>query len=66
MLSLPCPECCDERQFEQPLCEDDHGHDCPEWLCVDCGYALMMATYPEFDVPVSRRAPVLISDRSAA
>jgi hypothetical protein len=66
MLSLPCPECCDERLFEQPFCEDDHGQDCPEWLCVDCGYALMMGTYPEFDVPATRRAPVLISDRSAA
>ena len=37
MLSLPCPECCDERPFDQPFCEDGHGLDCPEWLCTDCG-----------------------------
>ena len=69
MLLLPCPECCDERTFEQPLdsigeCEDGHGLDCPEWLCVECGYAMLLATYPEIEHPSPVR--VLLSDRSAA
>jgi hypothetical protein len=69
MLLLPCPECCDERTFEQPLdsigeCEDGHGLDCPEWMCVDCGYAMLLATYPEIERP--SRVGILLSDRSAA
>jgi hypothetical protein len=56
MLLLPCPECCDERPFDQPLCQDGHGADCPEWFCADCGMALLVGTYPEFDLPPSRTA----------
>jgi hypothetical protein len=37
---LMCPECRDESVFEQPPCEDGHGHDCPEWYCVACGFAV--------------------------
>lgn len=36
----PCPDCGDERPFEQPPCADGHGPDCAEWVCVDCGTAL--------------------------
>jgi hypothetical protein len=63
-MLLPCPECRDEREFEQPLCEDGHGVDCPEWMCADCGYALLLATYPEVDavVPVQ---PARLAPRSA-
>ena len=64
MLLLPCPECCDERTFEQPPCEDGHDDNCPEWLCIECGYGMLLATYPEVDLPAPR--PVLVSDRSAA
>lgn len=39
---LPCPGCRDERAFEQPPCMDGHGVDCPEWVCVDCGTALLV------------------------
>jgi hypothetical protein len=65
-MLLPCPECCDERPFDQPFCEDGHGLDCPEWLCTDCGAALFVATYPEFDVPPARRALPELTARTAA
>ncbi len=38
---LSCPECRDDSPFEQPPCEDGHGHDCPEWFCVSCGFAVL-------------------------
>lgn len=57
-MLLPCPDCCDERVFDQPLCEDGHGHDCPEWFCVDCGYAMLLAGYPELDAVVVRPTPL--------
>jgi hypothetical protein len=28
--------------FEQVVCEDGHGFDCPEWVCVQCGDALVI------------------------
>ena len=28
--------------FEQPGCTDDHGGDCPEWTCVQCGDAMFV------------------------
>ena len=41
-----CPSCDMEREFEQPPCVDGHGQDCPEWLCVECGLAMVA----EFDL----------------
>ncbi len=41
-MDRQCPECRDERPFEQPPCMDDHGADCPEWICVECGFAIMV------------------------
>jgi hypothetical protein len=46
---LWCPECGDERGFEQPPCVDGHGGDCPERACVDCGFAVVLATAPLAD-----------------
>lgn len=43
-----CPTCGEQRAFEQPPCVDGHGNDCPEWFCIDCGYAVVV----EFDVEV--------------
>ncbi|SBW22487.1 MULTISPECIES: hypothetical protein [Protofrankia] len=37
---LMCPQCGDERGFEQPPCCDGHGADCPDRACVDCGTAV--------------------------
>jgi hypothetical protein len=64
MLLLRCPECRDDRTFEQPLCDDGHGVDCPEWLCVECGYGMLLATYPEIEQPGP--VPALVTVRRAA
>ena len=38
---LQCPACVDERPFVQPDCVDGHAADCPEWMCLDCGTAVL-------------------------
>ncbi|MCZ2859853.1 hypothetical protein [Blastococcus sp. VKM Ac-2987] len=41
----PCPSCGDDRDFVQPPCIDGHtddGGECPEWVCADCGSALVV------------------------
>ena len=43
--SWPCPTCDDVAVFVQPPCADGHtedGGECPEWICVDCGSALLI------------------------
>jgi hypothetical protein len=37
-----CSTCQGDVAFEQPECIDDHGTDCPEWVCVQCGDALLL------------------------
>jgi hypothetical protein len=42
--SWPCPPCGEIREFVQPPCADGHtddGGECPEWICVDCGSAVV-------------------------
>ncbi|HET7530775.1 MAG TPA: hypothetical protein VFJ98_07425 [Mycobacteriales bacterium] len=41
MTTMQCPVCQDERVVEQPPCDDEHAI-CPEWLCTDCGAALLV------------------------
>ena len=36
-----CPECREERTFETPPCPDGHA-DCPERVCVACGFAVLV------------------------
>jgi hypothetical protein len=36
-----CPGCRAERVFEMPPCADEHGADCPERACVECGGAVV-------------------------
>jgi hypothetical protein len=41
----PCPTCDDVTDFVQPPCADGHtddGGECPEWICADCGDALLI------------------------
>lgn len=45
-LTLHCSVCDDERAFEQPPCADDHGADCPEYACVECGLAIVVGDAP--------------------
>ncbi|MQA83607.1 MAG: hypothetical protein GEV03_02975 [Streptosporangiales bacterium] len=51
-----CSTCGEERGFEQPPCEDGHGPDCPEWVCVECGSAILMG-FDLDDVEVPADAP---------
>jgi hypothetical protein len=37
-----CSSCQDDVLFEQPDCVDGHDLDCPEWVCVQCGDALLI------------------------
>lgn len=37
-----CTTCEDDVAFEQPGCPDDHESDCPEWVCLQCGDALLI------------------------
>lgn len=37
-----CVTCAADASFEQPECIDEHGVDCPEWVCVQCGDALVV------------------------
>ena len=45
----PCPTCDDITSFVQPPCVDGHtddGGECPEWICVDCGTAVVAGDVP--------------------
>jgi len=35
-----CTGCRADSEFEQPVCGDGHGRDCPDLVCVVCGLAL--------------------------
>ena len=37
-----CTICRGDMAFEQPDCVDAHGVDCPEWVCVECGDAVLV------------------------
>lgn len=37
-----CVSCADDRHFEMPPCEDDHGFDCLDLACVECGHAIVV------------------------
>ena len=50
-----CPTCAEEQLFEQPPCADGHA-DCPEWVCLRCGFALLVGVLDE--APESRRVDV--------
>jgi len=49
-----CSTCADERPFERPLCEDGHGADCPDWVCLECGAGVYVAWLPQPAVPAAR------------
>lgn len=43
LMTRHCSICSAERLFEQPPCVE-HDPDCPEWVCVDCGAALLFGS----------------------
>lgn len=46
-----CTTCRGDAPFEQPGCIDGHA-DCPEWVCVECGDAVLVG----FALPEPARA----------
>jgi hypothetical protein len=59
MIEVYCPECADLKQFEQPPCAEGHGADCPEWMCLSCGTALLIG------VPAEPATPLACHSRAA-
>jgi hypothetical protein len=37
-----CGTCAAETVFERPWCADGHGDLCAEWVCTDCGTAVIV------------------------
>ena len=59
LATLPCPTCGQDTDFEQPPCADGHtedGGECPEWVCLDCGTALLGGTPPRAGRVATARA----------
>jgi len=60
-----CLTCASITGFEQPPCADRHGRDCPERLCVRCGAAVLVGSWPPVRrgvVPAPRRrAPIHVA-----
>ena len=61
-----CATCLDETMFEQPECHDQHGGECPEWVCVSCGEALLLGFVPPERVHRRRRAARTVGHRVVA
>lgn len=40
-LQAWCSICRTDATLEPVPCEDGHGSDCPEWVCVACNYVLV-------------------------
>jgi len=43
---LYCPECRLERALVVPECGEGHDADCPDRVCVVCGYAVFLGAGP--------------------
>jgi hypothetical protein len=37
---MHCRDCGTTQEFVTPICEDGHGDDCPDLMCVVCGLAV--------------------------
>lgn len=51
-----CTTCRRDRRFEQPVCAEGHGRDCPESFCLDCGTAVVLAASSPEPVRARRSA----------
>jgi hypothetical protein len=54
METRHCPGCRAERVVEQPPCMDGHD-DCPEWVCTECGTAIVFGWLTADIVSPARR-----------
>jgi hypothetical protein len=52
---MQCPSCGDERAFDTPPCAE-HGVECAELACRDCGAALTVSSVELVLLPRPRRA----------
>jgi hypothetical protein len=55
-----CPDCAQDRPFEQPhpfggQCPDSPDDSCPEWLCTDCGAAWLIGLRPYLHEPAAQQ-----------
>lgn len=49
---LFCSVCQEDRLHVGHGCTDGHGADCPELLCVECGFAVIVSAVYAPEVPV--------------
>ena len=56
MTTKYCPGCRADRVVEQPPCLDGHV-DCPEWVCVECGTAIVFGWLTDDLVSPPARRP---------
>jgi hypothetical protein len=47
MSTLWCTVCGEETAHEAVPCQDGHGGDCPEVVCVGCGYVAVIGAVVE-------------------
>ena len=43
---LHCPVCSEESSFETPPCSDGHDEACPDRVCTQCGFVLIIGPVP--------------------
>lgn len=48
LVQRHCTICRCTQFFETPLCDDGHGGECPEVVCVGCGSALTIGSVEVF------------------
>jgi hypothetical protein len=46
-----CSTCSSPRAFETVPCVDGHGRECPDLMCIECGY-VVVAGFVEESAPV--------------
>ena len=58
MVTHWCTVCAAETEYEAVPCQDGHGGDCPDLLCVECGYVIVVAgvVEPETTLGVTQAA----------
>lgn len=56
-----CGTCAAETTYERPSCTDGHGDLCAEWVCTDCGTAVIVEIGDYLEpLPVETAEPLRI------
>jgi hypothetical protein len=53
---IDCVECGRETEHVTVGCTDGHGEDCPERVCAECGWIVVIGPYPDSQRPAIRPA----------